>query len=313
MNHTPFSKRNAKAVREKRLEVSLSRKVRGRIRKTMEAHSESYAHQPYPGDNWTEWTSTLEDTEQQLCQLQGVDRLKAFDYEAKTRKETSLAGFMDGAYPAEVFDAVEIFIRELSPEGQVGFAMDLNQLLAEEETPWRVLDQIVVKLDPSVLDSGMIDEAVQTMRALNLEGALDEFRDAVTELTGGDPRDAIQDACNAYESVLKVATGKNGDASTLINGFLDEHLGDIPPDRRKAMKSVFQALPILGNNLGRHGQGADVVVVQQRYAQLAVHLSGAFILFIVEGLSRTSNGSLQPEKARVVDPSTVHGPDDPPF
>jgi len=254
----------------------------------MEAYNESYWHQPDPGDNWRTETTHLEQAELELRRQEGVDKLEALDYKSQKRVQTNIGGYIEGAYPDRVFDAVEVFINELYGDARGAFCEDINQVFAEEETPWRIVDETVVKLDTSMLDAGVVDHAVDVLKAMNLEGALDEFRDALDEL-GDDPRDAIQDACNSFESVLKAATGATGDATALINSFLKDYAKELPAEQRKAMKQVLQALPILGNNLGRHGQGPEIVEVKPRYAKLAVHLAGAFILFAVDALTEGTN------------------------
>src|SRR5690606_17581621 len=109
----------------------------------------------------------------------------------------------------------------------------------------------------------------------------------------------IQDACNAFESVLKTLTGKGGNAGGLIGHFLKIGAGDLPAQKHRALKEALQALPTLGNNLGRHGQGPEVIDVHPRYAQLAVHLAGAFIIFAVESVSLNGPSEAEPEAERV--------------
>src|SRR5690606_2569783 len=159
---------------------------------------------------------------------------------------------------------------------------DINQVFYEEESPWRLLDESVVKLDPSMLEAGSIDHTVETLRTIGLDGALEEFRDALDELTGGDPRDAIQDAGNDYERVSQCVTDTGGPARELINECRRLYLADLPQAQQNAIKKALQALPVLGNNMGRHGQGPEVIDAHLRYAHLAVRLAGGLILFLVD-------------------------------
>ena len=72
---TPFSLRHQKALREKRIKVSLGWKVRNRLWATIKSYNESYYYQPDPNDNWNEQTTLLEDTEKTLMRLLGLWQL----------------------------------------------------------------------------------------------------------------------------------------------------------------------------------------------------------------------------------------------
>jgi len=148
----------------------------------------------------------------------------------KTRGDSGCCS--EGVYPSGVLDAIEVFCSLLSDEEKVAFPEDINRVFYEEESPWRLLDESVVKLDPSMVEAGSIDHTVETLRTIGLDGALEGFRDALDELTGGDPRDAIQDACNAYESVLQFVTDTGGSATQLINEFRRLYLTDLPMHNR---------------------------------------------------------------------------------
>lgn len=229
MRAAVFSRRHARALRDGTLTLSLPRRLRGRIRKTFEKHDDRVDYRLDPFDPWI---SRMEQVEQELCRIEGVDRLVAYDYKTEQRIETDLAGYIEGAYPSGVLDAIEVFCSLLSDEEKVAFPEDINRVFYEEESPWRLLDESVVKLDPSMVEAGSIDHTVETLRTIGLDGALEGFRDALDELTGGDPRDAIQDACNAYESVLQFVTDTGGSATQLINEFRRLYLTDLPMHNR---------------------------------------------------------------------------------
>jgi hypothetical protein len=60
------------------------------------------------------------------------------------------------------------------------------------------------------------------------------------------------------------------------------------------------ALPFMGNRLGRHGQGEEVVEVPRHYAEFALHLSGSLIRLLVErhvGLQPTVADALTAQAA----------------
>ncbi|GBE21041.1 MAG TPA: hypothetical protein ENH00_08365 [Actinobacteria bacterium] len=306
---TVFSKRHQRALKSGDLKFSLPRTVRGRLRKATEHFDFSYSYYPDPDDNWSATTTASEQTQLALHRAYGVDHLEALDYETNLKAEAEdLSQFIDGAYPNKVFDAIELFNTELDQDRALDFQGDTNRVFLEEEQPWRLLEGQIVRLDPTLLEQGAIDEAVNQLKTMGLEGALQEFKDALNEVTGGDARDAIQDACNAFESVMKSLTEGKGDAHALISQIAKMGLfDDLPRDTQKPLKKVLQALPILGNELGRHGQGKDVVEVATRYAKLAVRLAGTLILFLLD-----AKQNMEPPPA-VSTTIEIDTPDEAPF
>ena len=114
---------------------------------------------------------------------------------------------------------------------------------------------------------------------------MDEFSQARNDLTAGDYKGAIHNACKSFESLLKeVLQRESGNAGELIRTLRQtDFYDDVPEDMRRAFgDSVLMALPFLRNRLGGHGQGPDVVEVPREYAELAVNVAAAFIVFAVQ-------------------------------
>jgi hypothetical protein len=97
-----------------------------------------------------------------------------------------------------------------------------------------------------------------------------------------------------------------GNASKLLDRFGESGVLDaVPVAARKAIStSVLMALPTLRNKLGGHGQGSGRIDVPSHYAALAVHLAGAFNMFVVSahleraqraGTTKTPADSFPPE------------------
>ena len=100
----------------------------------------------------------------------------------------------------------------------------------------------------------------------------------------GDTKGAIVNACKAFESTLKTALGReDGNARDLLQVFVDRgYCDDVPQGVRAGFRDqVLQALPFLRNKLGGHGQGSGVVEVPKAYGELAVHLAGSFMQFVI--------------------------------
>jgi hypothetical protein len=279
-----FSKRHRRAlVIEKTLKVSVPGCLRRRVWLVLQEFDFSYHKRPNPYDTWTENTSVLTEVEAELRKAYGTHELEAFD-SANRRGTVNLQGFIEGCYPSQVLDALESAYSLLELEHGVRLQREINSAFREEGCPWLMTDGAFFRVDSEFLASQVLDRSQELMRAEGFLGALDEFTEARNDLVAGDGKGAIHNACKSFESTLKTVLGVDeGNASKLLeriegSGVLDE----VPLTARKAIStSVLMALPTLRNKLGGHGQGSDRIDVPSHYAALAVHLAGAFSLFVI--------------------------------
>lgn len=165
------------------------------------------------------------------------------------------------------------------------FQREINTALLEEKCPWLLADGRLFHIDPEFLDLAVVTSVIEYMQDGRFRGALDEFVEARAELTAGNYKGAVHNACKSVESVLKTILGKeSGTASQLLRALgASDFFDDLPPGiATSIMEPVFMGLPVLRNRLGGHGQGQDVVNVTADYAELAVHLAASFNLFFVK-------------------------------
>lgn len=279
-----FSKRHEEAIFEKKLGLSLPRKLRQRIWFVLEQFNFSYHYNPDPMNSWTETTDVLTQIEAELCRRYGVEKLTALD-DNDNKIDVELKGFIKGAYPAQVLDTIELFYHDIPEDGRFNFQKELNNILEEENSQWRLVDGQFFKMDSDFLSMKVIAEAFELLKAEGYEGALDEFKEAHNELLAGDHKGAVHKACNSFESVLKTLLGReSGNASLLIRELVNtDFYSDLPDNFGRSFgEQVFNSLPFLRNRLGAHGQGEEVVEVPKSYAELALHLAGSFILLVIK-------------------------------
>jgi len=283
----PFSLRHRSAIFNKRISVSLPTGLRGKIWRLFFQYNCTVYVQPDPTDNWHEPSDALTEVENDLKLHHGWDDLLAFpSHRSETVEPVDLKGFVMGAYPTQVLDAVEIFQSHLVEEKdwKLQFQRAINQAFEDEECSWRLSDGMFFKVDSEFLAVQVLEKAHELAKTEGYQGPVDEFRQARGDLTVGDHKGAIVNSCNAMESTLKVALGRtDGNARDLLKDFIEKgYCDDIPEGARAGFRDqVLQALPFLRNKLGGHGQGSDVVEVPKAYADLAVHLAGSFIQFVI--------------------------------
>lgn len=184
-----------------------------------------------------------------------------------------------------MFDILEFWYHELSSSEQLEFQREVNNAFLEEKFSWLLADGRLFRIDSGFLELEIVAPVIEQMSDEQCRGALDEFVEARTDLSAGDTKDDIHNACKSFESVLKAILGcDSGNASQLLQQIAGTDLfDDLPAPVSKAMtQSVFMALPFLRNRLGGHGQGAEVVGVSPSYAELSVHLAATFNLLLVK-------------------------------
>jgi hypothetical protein len=184
-----------------------------------------------------------------------------------------------------VFDILEFWYHALAPSEQLEFQRAVNNAFLEEKLSWLLANGRLFHIDPGFLELEVVAPVIEQMSDERFRGALDEFVEARADLSPGDIKGAIHNACKSFESVLKAILGcDSGNASQLLQQVTDTDLfDDIPASVSKAMaQSVFMALPFLRNRLGGHGQGAEVMEVSPHNAELAVHRAATSNLLLVK-------------------------------
>jgi len=312
----PFSLRHEKALFEKRIKVSLARRVRNRLWDTICQHNESYETISETG--WQQTRTLLEDTELELVRLLGLGQLTV------DKRKADLESYFKNSYPSNALDVLEQFYVALGNhapgyhERACKFQRAINEAMADFGCPWRLSDGLFFKIDAEFLDREIVQKAEDQLRKQGFAGALDEFRMAREDFSGGEFRDAIAKAEYSLESTLKAVTGCNGDLGKLSESFRKKgFLDDLPPDKQKAIERVlFQGLGVLRDQLGSHGQGEQKIDVRRPYATLALHFSGALTQFIIDQHLRKQPPPVQeaePSLDQDPDPELDAEPDDIPF
>src|SRR5713226_315878 len=156
-----FSKRHEDAIFQKKIQPSLSKRLRRRIYGLMKKHDFSYDDSTETG--WQYTTSVLREVEPELCRRYGQDKLLAFN-DSDQRVPVGLEGFTLGAYPSQVFDLVELFSHESPSDVRVAFQSDLNNVLEEERCPWRLTDGQFFKVDSEFLEANVVARSYELLK-----------------------------------------------------------------------------------------------------------------------------------------------------
>ncbi len=216
----------------------------------------------------------------------GLETLRVQDEKTNgDREATGFEDFLVFAYPHQVLDALQAFYWILSNGNKHLFQVEINAVLNEEESPWRMSDGQVYMVDSRFLDA-LKDQAEEEMKREGFLGAHEEFRDARSYLQAGAMDDAIHKANCAFESALKsLLNQREGTANDLLNKLRGETglLDAVSAEAQKVITSkVLHGLPVLRHKIGGHGQGANPVDVPRAYGDLAVNLAATYIKFLFD-------------------------------
>jgi hypothetical protein len=277
-----FSKRHEQALADKKLKPSFSVPCRTSILRLLSQYSE------FGGYDGTD-NETFLFVQEELKTFYGAAELMAYDKNNK-RVAVALPEFVLGCYPSEVLDVIECWLNN-HPPGALECERELNDALVIHGTPWRVINAQVMLVDIDYLHRELQANAVRLFREQEIGGALEEYQEALNDLTAGEAKDAISKAHKSVESVMKAVLQTD---EPLRFGQLLARLvasGIIPPYYEDFCKNFEQIVLAVGkerNLPGRaHGQGRLPAPVSTTLAEFAVNLAGAMNVFIVKNWIET--------------------------
>jgi hypothetical protein len=282
------------------LVVDFDSATRGRIRRLLEAHNVSYRTSDETG--WNYDTDLLEDLRISLCDLYGTDALLG-------RKAERVPGFVERATGEQVLDGLELFE---APNGAT-FASQLNEILTEEDSRWRMLAGEMMLLDEAFDRSRLAARADLSIAQAEFSGASAELRKARNRLVDGDARDAVHLAGSSLESVMMaLLDADRGKAGKLLQSLGREGFFDgLPKELRQPfIREVMEALPWMRNELGAHGQGGTEIDIPTPFGELATDLASAFCYFLIS-LKLEGEGRATPDPAPPSQGATSQDPQEP--
>jgi len=278
-----FSKLHAKALREKRLSLNLSSRLRNRLWQLLREYNDSIGVQRDPNDRWIDNSDIATELVPKLHRAYGIESLEISG--SKEEKVTvDLQGFIAGCAPEQVYDVVQLWYDDLPRDRQRSLQQEINLVLEEESCPWCFCDRDFFQVDSKFLEERIQAQVHELLNAQGHYGAMQEFVEARNDFSAGDFKGTILNACKAYESTMKsILARDSGAADDLIRG-LDKAgiLDDLPTKLRRPFQTkVLQTVPFMRNELAGHGQGQAVLPVSRELAELCLHVSGSLILFCV--------------------------------
>jgi len=275
-----FSQRHREAIENKKLRLSISKKTRQKIIYCMERFNRWYG--------WNEEESIFfDDLKKRLIQSYGETSLKAY-VDDVFQETNDIKQFIISTKPEYVLDAIELYSVLIDKPGQrSNFYKECNLIFKSENSPCRVLDGLVIKLDSEFLESEILHKAYELLKDSYFEKACKDFLNARNNLTAGDYSGTITEANNAMESTLKKILNKEkGEQGDLKKWLMKS---GIIPDYFQGFCSHFEGLLqsafTIANESSRHGKKEipdKRNEVNYAVASFFIHLVGSLIVFIME-------------------------------
>ena len=278
-----FSKRHEEALFDT-LKPSFSVRCRVSIERVLDDHSEHGNYIDERGKQYNDANITYLEAEEDLKTFYGTNTLYAYDDDNK-RARASFSDFIRGGYPQEVLDAIEAWFYK-NPKKARECEKELNDIFSIHSSLWRVVNGEAVLVDSDYLYQEVRAKAISLLSEGKAYGALEEFQDAIDDLTSGDTKDAVIKAHKSVESTMKTILGTS---EHLTFGQLLKKLikSDIIPEYYENFLKHFEQVAlgaVKERNLpGRgHGQGQITTDVPRSLAEFAVNLAGSINVFIIK-------------------------------
>lgn len=271
-----FSKRFRRALDSGQLQVEFDLRARTRISRLLDRYNASIGVQHDPNDSWVTSSDIVTEVHGELLDVYGQSELPG---------SRDVSKFLAQGPAHGVLDAIELFLSYLSDEQRSAFVSALNDLLSEEDSPWRLLGGEMVLLNSVFVHEQVVARSYELSADHGFHGVTDEMRRAQNDLADGDSRGAIHNAGSSFESAMQAALGVDrGTAGELVAQLkADGYFIGLPADFIDGFATnVLMSLPWMRNRLGGHGQGRSPVTVPAPYARLALSLSGALNQFVIE-------------------------------
>ena len=268
-----FSKRHHKRIKSKKIKIKLTTPIKRRILFAMEDYNlESYG--------WS--NDTLDTVDQLLRKEHGWLNLECRQSSKGKMKSVGIRDFILGDQAHHIFDAIELFSKELS-DSRYSFQKEINKIFTESHLPWRLSDNVIFQVDSEYMNE-VLECASRLISTQGFNGAHQEFQGARVHFDNGDYKAAARHANLALEStmksILRIQEAKPGE---LIRRMVDSEF--IPSYYKKFAENFEQMLMTVSFARNKekgvgHGQGRDIVDISSNLSQLILNFCGALIVFL---------------------------------
>jgi hypothetical protein len=275
MKERLFSERHEKALRSKRLKISLRQELRRSLQRLFNRYSV-----------WGGWDNeenfTCQAVASALLDRRGWQTLLWWDGK-EMQPASNFDDFIEKGTPHHILDAIELFRQELDYKKVPSFVSELNTLFEIHHSNLRYFRGEFYLIDSAFLESEVLSQAQKLLATSNFEGALEEFLDARSAFLEKDFKRSVLLANHAFESTMKAILGTQKKTGELIKKVCrDGHVPSYYEGFLEHFQEFLNIVPATRSNEAGHGQGKDITTVPAPLAELVLHLSGSLIVFLIK-------------------------------
>lgn len=168
---------------------------------------------------------------------------------------------------------------------------ELNERFRENSIGFQYINGEIIRVDSEIIHSEVVKPALKLLHSKEYSGAEEEFLKAHKYYRQGKTKDVLSECSKAFESVMKTICKKKSwqhppkaTSKALIQVCLDNNL--IPEFWQQhftSLRSMLESgVPTARNNLGGHGQGAEIIEVPMYIAAFVLHMTASAIVFLTE-------------------------------
>ena len=244
----PFSQRNEKDIKGKKLKLSLNMKTRSQIYKLIEKYSTVYRETDETG-----WQYDITTSECVFRDMSQFYRPKCFDAKNNYIETTSMEEFILHNYPFYVFDAIELYEKYNTDSD---YAAQMNMIFKLNSVPYkleqgRIVSTLEIAIDPKILAE--IPE----------KGLKELLSEANAYYRSGNKQIAVEKIWDAFER-LKTYYSPTLNKAQSADKIID-NMSNSEPNYKTLYEAEFKALTNIGNNFRiRHHETTKIDITAYR-------------------------------------------------
>lgn len=227
----PFSQRNEKEIKDKKLKLSLNMKTRNQIYKLIEKYTTVYRETDETG-----WQYNITTSECVFRDISQFYKPKCFDAEGKYVETSNMEQFILYNSPFYVFDAIELYEKY---NADSDYSAQMNTLFK--------LNFVAYKLEQGRIESTFdISIDKQDVSAISEKGLKELIREADDFYRAGNKQIAVEKLWDAFER-LKTYYSPALNKAASANKIIDDMSG-FEPNYKALYEAEFRTLTSIGNN-----------------------------------------------------------------
>jgi len=168
---------------------------------------------------------------------------------------------------------------------------ELNERFKENGIGYQYENGELIRLDSTFIHSEIVRPTISLLWNRKFSGANDEYMTAHEHYKKGRNKECLNFCLKALESTLKIICKEKGwsysptdQAKKLIQiVFENELVPTYVQNQFTSLRNIIESgVPPIRNKMGSHGQGQEIVTVDDNLTRYALNLTGANIIFLIE-------------------------------